>query len=497
MWVWVLSALLAGVALRLYFVIEAPLMTNDTVLYGDLAKNLVERHVYGFTVAGGTPRPTLIRLPGYPLFLAACFMVFGVGKYQAVLWVQMLIDLLSCCMMADLARRVFGARAGMVALWLAMVCPFTANYVGAALTETLSLFCIAAAFYGMERWRAAGCGFGRWLWVVAAALAYAVLLRPEQGLLAAAVVPAMLWAPQVSTLRPGRSRHPGAPGLASETWMTAPAGHLPPARTVRKLRATLPVIVASVCVVLPLLPWALRNERVFHVFQPLAPRYANDPGEAVPLGFQRWYRTWAIEFASTENVYWNYDGNDINIADLPNRAFDTQDEYERTAALLSEYDRNDNPTSELDRGFAALASERITRDPVRYYVALPLARLANMLLRPRTELMGTSLEWWKHAEDKSQRAFGAVYAGINLAYLVLGGIGLWMWWRGGTDRALAAAMAGYVVLRCVLLLTIDNSEPRYTLEFFPLLYVWGAVAVPALFARHSRSESASPVSTQG
>jgi hypothetical protein len=31
-------------------------------------------------------------------------------------------------------------------------------------------------------------------------------------------------------------------------------------------------------------------------------------------------------------------------------------------------------------------------------------------------------------------------------------------------------------LRTLLLLTLDNSEPRYTLEFFPVLMVWaGAV----------------------
>ena len=443
--VWVLAALVVGVALRLYFVIKAPLMTNDTVLYGDIAKNLIERHVYGFTVSGSAPRPTLIRVPGYPLFLAACFLVFGVGKYQAVLWVQLLIDLLSCCMMADLARRIWGERAGVAALWLAMVCPFTANYVGAALTETLSLFCIAAAFYGLKRWQESGMRFGRWLWVVAAALAYAVLLRPEQGLLAAAIVPAMLW-------------------------MAWNAG---------RFKALLPVLAAALCVVMPLVPWAIRNERTFHVLQPLAPRFANDPGEAVPLGFQRWYRTWAIEFASTENVYWNYDGSDISVADVPNRAFDTQEEYERTAALLHEYDENDNPTSELDRGFDELAKERIADDPVRYYLALPVARLANMLLRPRTELMGTSLEWWKRTEDRSQRLFGAAYAGVNLGYLVLGGVGISVWFRRRQHDALAWSTVAYVVLRCALLLTIDNSEPRYTLEFFPLLWVWGsAVFVP-------------------
>jgi hypothetical protein len=31
---------------------------------------------------------------------------------------------------------------------------------------------------------------------------------------------------------------------------------------------------------------------------------------------------------------------------------------------------------------------------------------------------------------------------------------------------------GFVVLRCALLLTLDNSEPRYTLEFFPVVMVW-------------------------
>ncbi len=476
----VLGAVIAGVALRIYFVIHAPLVTNDTLIYGDLAKNLLERHVYGFTVPGGVPRPTLIRVPGYPLFLAACFLLFGVGKYQAVLWVQLLIDLLTCCLMADLARRAWGSKAGVAALWLAMCCPFTANYVGAALTETLSLFCIAAAFYGLARWRAAGCGSGRWLWVVAGALAYAVLLRPEQGLLAAAVVPAMFWMAWFKThslhvpARHGAQRPLMADQSTTDqaTSQDRTIGHFGPAT--RKFRSVAPVLAAAVCVVLPLVPWAIRNERVFHVFQPIAPRFANDPGEAIPLGFQRWYRTWAIEFASTENVYWNYDGSDISVADLPERAFDTQEQYERTAELLSAYDKDDNPTPELDLGFGQLARERIANDPARYYLALPVARLADMLLRPRTELMGTSLEWWKSTEDTSQRIFGAAYAGVNLGYLVLGGTGLALWWRGGQHRVLLVAMVAYVGLRCALLLTIDNSEPRYTLEFFPILWVLGA-----------------------
>ena len=128
-----------------------------------------------------------------------------------------------------------------------------------------------------------------------AALAYSILLRPDQGLLAAAIVPAMLW--RALAARSGRES---------------------------MLRAASPVLAMALCAVLPLAPWTLRNWRTFHVFQPLAPRYANDPGERAPRGFARWYRTWAIDFASTDEVYWNYDGDPIQLerpagARLPRR----------------------------------------------------------------------------------------------------------------------------------------------------------------------------------
>ena len=46
-------------------------------------------------------------------------------------------------------------------------------------------------------------------------------------------------------------------------------------------------------------------------------------------------------------------------------------------------------------------------------------------------------------------------------------------------------MTGFVVLRCALLLTLDNSEPRYTLEFFPILIVWASF----LFASNSQAQT--------
>jgi 4-amino-4-deoxy-L-arabinose transferase-like glycosyltransferase len=449
MGLWAAVAVALGVGLRLWFVDHTARIIGDSLIYGDIAKNWLRHGVYGFAESGSVPVPTLIRLPGYPLFLVACFRVFGVEHYTAVMYVQCALDLVTCVLVSALAWRLFGQRAGLAALWLAALCPFTASYVSAPLTETPSLTCIALTFYGLERWRSAGLGLNRWLWITAAAMTYAVLLRPEQALLPAAVVPAMLW----MVLR---------------------------GQTSGRLQVVLPVVLAAVCVVLPLLPWTVRNWRTFHVFEPLAPRYATDPGEMIPLGFQRWYRTWAIDFTSTDDVYWNYNGADIEIGDLPTRAFDSDDQYARTEALLSKYNKTDNATPAFDARFAALAEERIQADPLRYYVALPVARLLDMLFRPRTEMLPVSLEWWKW-EHPAQSAFSVAFAGLNLAYFLLGGIGWWLWRRRGWEshRALVWAMGAFVVLRWALLLTLDNSEPRYTLEFFPVIVVLGA----AVFSR--------------
>ncbi len=69
----------------------------------------------------------------------------------------------------------------------------------------------------------------------------------------------------------------------------------------RSLRLT---SLCALLVVLPLIPWTIRNWRTFHVFQPLAPRRVNNPGEFVAYGFYNWLRTWTVEFVSTCNVYW-------------------------------------------------------------------------------------------------------------------------------------------------------------------------------------------------
>ena len=85
--------------------------------------------------------------------------------------------------------------------------------------------------------------------------------------------------------------------------------------------------------------------------------------------------------------------------------------------------------------------------------------------------------WWEFNDEAPWLAASLGFGVINLAYVVLAGAG---WWR-------ARGMAGigllvlFVVLRSLFLGTLENPEPRYTLECYPALIV----VASALFHRLS------------
>src|SRR5437764_3582397 len=134
-----LLAALAALALRLFLVWRFPAVVDDSRLYADIAMNWLQHGIYGITDSGQVV-PTFSRLPGYPAFLAAVFAIFGWANFRAVLLVQVLFDLGTCFLIADLSRRMVSDRAARAAFVLATLCPFLANYAAAALTETLEIF---------------------------------------------------------------------------------------------------------------------------------------------------------------------------------------------------------------------------------------------------------------------------------------------------------------------------------------------------------------------
>ncbi len=434
-------ALVGGAWMRLWMLKALPQISVDTVLYGNLAKNILQGR-FAITDGNGVPHETLIRLPGYPLFLAACFRLFGLDNYTAVSYVQIALELAGCLLLAGFVRRVasptYKVGAAHWTLWIAALCPFTAAYAVAPLTETPTLFAIALALWALARF------VERPAWGDALAFTFAVcfaaLLRPDGALVGVALAPALILELRQTTIRRGRL-----------------------------------VRMAVVCVVLALIPfcvWTARNWRVFHVFMPLAPRYATDPGEATNPGWQRWMKTWCLDFVSTYDIYWNVPNGPFDLTKLPARAFDSPEQYAKTQALVAAYNDNGQDLSpEIDAGFTRLAEERVKAHPLRYYVWLPLGRMADMWLRPRVENLNIDLDWWVYSHHYSETRFSWAYAGLNAAYLLLALVGLcfrpkyWPW------------MVTYLLLRSALLTTIEAPEARYTLECFPMVFALAGIGI--------------------
>ena len=439
-----LAAGLAGLGLRLLLVWRFPGVVDDSRLYANIAENWLQHGVYGVTNSG-VIMPTLSRLPGYPAFLAATFAIFGIENFRSVLLVQVVFDLGTCLLLADLARRLLSQRAAQAAFLLAALCPFLANYAATALTETLEIFftalaldlaiCGLGASHADRQTRGLiwlGCGFS---------IGAAILLRPDGGILLAAVGGYLLWL-LLRSVR--RTREPLRLSPKSIIW----AG-----------------VLVAIGATAPLIPWTLRNLHTMHRFEPLAPRYANDSDELVMTGFNRWVKTWTADYVSVQEIYWNVPGTDIDFTQLPTRAFDSPQQREQTRRLFTDYDRDHDLTPELDARFAALAAERIHRTPLRYYLWLPAVRIADMWLRPRTELFPSDPRWWEFNDDRRWLALSLCFGLINLVYVAMAAIG----WLRARSILGVGLFVFFLFLRSVFLGTLENPEPRYTLECYPVV----------------------------
>ncbi len=446
-------ALAAGLALRITWVAFYKDFDGDSLEYATLAKNLLVHHAYALD---NPYHLTLIRMPGYPAFMAVVFSIFGMNNYEAVCWVQAFIDMGTCLLLAGFVRDHVSRRAALITLWIACLCPFTANFAAIPLTECLSIFLVALGMFAAGRLvQAINAHAGRrrvWLLLTTAALVGAVSMRPDGTLLAAAIIPGIWWYTRKSNSKAG-------------------------------LRSAL---ACGLLTILPLVPWTIRNYGVYHVFQPLAPRSAMDPTEISLDGFDRWTTTWEIDYVSLGEIWWRGDDQTLDIGLLPSRAFDSNEEYRQTAELIADYNDLCTITPEIDARFRALAEQRIRRHPLRQYVALPLLRLSDMWFRPRIEYLNDFVpeRWWEWSKHPARTLFAAAYGLLNLLLVLAAAVGF------ATRRVpLQAMLLVYLLMRCAMLLMMPNAEPRYTLEAFPMVMVAAAVALSGRGALGSESAS--------
>ncbi len=314
------AAVLAGLVLRVYLVLKFPVTdTGDAPFYIELAWNWLKNGVYGFPVYGRLT-PVDMRVPGYPAFLAAVFAFAGQST-RAVMLAQVVVDLATCFMIALIAARLAPLasrrRVALAGLWLAALCPFTANYTAVVLTETLVIFLTALAILVLMQTDIGGSAisgsvvarqargfFGNPWFLAGIVVGFGTLVRPETPLLlfAAGLV------------------------LVAKWWR--------PADWSKLLRANL---LMALGLLIPLIPWAARNWRTLHDVQFLAPRYSELPGEYTPLGFSAWTDTWMWRFRDVYLTQWKVNEEEIEIDQLPAYAFDSQDEKERVVDLIDEY----------------------------------------------------------------------------------------------------------------------------------------------------------------
>jgi hypothetical protein len=94
-----------------------------------------------------------------------------------------------------------------------------------------------------------------------------------------------------------------------------------------------------------------------------------------------------------------------------------------------------------------------------------------MWLRPRTELCSADPRWWEFNDDRRLILLSLGFGAINLIYVLLALIGL--------PRAHAFFGIGlfvlFLVVRSLFLGTLENPEPRYTLECYPAVILFASV----------------------
>lgn len=449
-------AVLAGLALRVFFVLKFPVTdSGDAPFYIELAWNWLKHGVYGFSV-NGQLTPVDMRVPGYSAFLAAVFAFAG-NSPRAVMLAQAVLDLATCFLIAliaaRLAPRISRRRVALAGLWLAALCPFTANYAAVALTETLTIFLTALAILilletdlGEKISVFRGRRLTSWLlnpWFLAGlVVGFGTLVRPETPLLlfSAGLVLAIQW------------------------WR--------PLDWLKLLRAGL---LLGVGVILPLVPWAARNWRTLHDVQFLAPRYSQLPGEYTPLGFNAWTNTWLWHFRDVYLTQWKLNVEEISIDDIPVSAFDSPAEREGVSDLLDQHNEELTMGPQLDQQFREIARERTRRRPLRTYVKIPFLRALTLWFTPRIELLPYSGRLWpmrvEWEDDRPDFLVTLGLVSVNFIYLALALIGAWMAWH----RPGAAFLIAFIIIRTVFFTKfVETPEPRYVLECFPAVIALAA-----------------------
>jgi len=115
---------------------------NDPLSYQQLAINIIEHQ--SFTYEEGLP-PTVLRTPGYPLFISVIYKVFGYLPWL-VLLIQIVIESLSGVFLYAIFSKSLGERTGFITGLLYALNPYLIIFSLSMYSDTIFVFFIIIAF---------------------------------------------------------------------------------------------------------------------------------------------------------------------------------------------------------------------------------------------------------------------------------------------------------------------------------------------------------------
>lgn len=136
-------ALFLAISLRLGYVLSldpTSIMTpwstvKDAYAYNNNALSLLEHGVYGYN-----GRPSAFHPPLYGFFLAGIYSIFGLNNFLAVRLFQVLLSTFTVYVVYRIGRRVFNEETGIIAAFISAMYPFSLHFTGEIVTETLFVF---------------------------------------------------------------------------------------------------------------------------------------------------------------------------------------------------------------------------------------------------------------------------------------------------------------------------------------------------------------------
>jgi ubiquinone/menaquinone biosynthesis C-methylase UbiE/uncharacterized membrane protein len=429
----VVVVFLLAIAIRLaFFGVYGVIPNNDSIAYRQLTKNLILGN--GYSDKFSPPfEPQMMRLPGYPLFLAPHFRLGPRGETCAIL-TQILLGALTCVLVVWMTRRFLPSPGPLIAGVFAALDVAQVYLSSCILSEVLFTFLAAIFFlYSMQpenqRRPLAAAGLGT-------LLAAAIFVRPSGAFLIPVFALAILLAPSAGSY------------LKRFTVL---------------LCFLLPVVIATQA-------WCLRNYRVSGFY-----------GLSVVRGY---YALWkAVRVGEIRPEH--FTGEDRLVAELAQKngleVFDTAE------TLRKEYGYS---YPKINAVFQRIGRVSMMKQPVRYFRS-SVFDFFNSFLSPAIPARALALPpiGWENAQQPLKQNlregnYGAValnmtirlaHAAVFFVLMPLGGCLLWR--RRRECRGEQLVLWGYVLITLAASAFLAGGSDRFRAPLDPILLVFVSAGV--------------------